>query len=164
MAAESPKALGRGAYLYSDGTTQRIGWSVRDGQTTWVFVQGRAYRVDGQRDSGPALRQAQGDPEGNRRVGTRGSGSGARAPGVERAGSAAPLDDASLSAPMPATVTAVNVTIGQAVVKGDVLLTLEAMKMEMPVRAPRDGVVRRIGCGVGDLVKPGVPLVELSSS
>ena len=57
---------------------------------------------------------------------------------------------------------AVLVHEGQAVRRGDVVMTLEAMKMELPVRAPRDGTVRSIACKDGDLVQPGVPLLELS--
>ena len=67
----------------------------------------------------------------------------------------------SLSAPMPATVVRVLVTPGQAVVRGDTLIVLEAMKMELPVRAPSDGTVRSIGCREGQLVQPGVALVEM---
>lgn len=67
-----------------------------------------------------------------------------------------------LAAPMPARVTAIPVEAGQAVRKGDVLVKLEAMKMELAVRAPRDGTVSRIACRVGDLVQPGVGLLEIA--
>ena len=67
-----------------------------------------------------------------------------------------------LDAPMPARVTAVLVEAGQQVRKGDVLLKLEAMKMELAVRAPRDGVVKSIACRAGELVQPGVGLMELA--
>ena len=70
-------------------------------------------------------------------------------------------DEAALSAPMPATVVAINVAVGQAVKAGDTLVVLEAMKMEMAVTAPHDGTVRAIACRVSELVQPGVPLVEL---
>ena len=56
---------------------------------------------------------------------------------------------------------AVHVKVGQPVERGDVLLTLEAMKMELPISAPRAGVVKSVTCKAGDLVQPGVPLVEL---
>jgi 3-methylcrotonyl-CoA carboxylase alpha subunit len=68
---------------------------------------------------------------------------------------------ASLSAPMPATVRRINVVAGARVSKGDTLLVLEAMKMELPVRAPDDGVVTAVSCKEGDLVQPGTPLLEV---
>ena len=67
----------------------------------------------------------------------------------------------SLSAPMPATVRKVAATPGMAVKKGDVLLVLEAMKMELPIAAMSDGVVRSVSCREGELVQPGTVLVEL---
>ena len=70
-------------------------------------------------------------------------------------------DDTPIAATMPATVTAVNVTVGETVARGDTLVVLEAMKMEIPLRAPRDGRVTAVRCGQGDQVDPGVPLVEL---
>jgi 3-methylcrotonyl-CoA carboxylase alpha subunit len=70
-------------------------------------------------------------------------------------------DQIALSAPMPATVVAIDVTPGQQVAAGDLLVMLEAMKMELPIRAPRAGRVKRLACRVGELVQPGVPLIEL---
>ena len=70
-------------------------------------------------------------------------------------------DDRALASPMPAKVAAVNVSPGQQVARGDVLIMLEAMKMELPIRAPRDGRVKAIACKAGELVQPGVPLLEL---
>ncbi len=67
----------------------------------------------------------------------------------------------SLSAPMPASVVRVEVAPGDRVRKGDSLVILEAMKMELPVRAPADGIVAAVHCRPGDLVKPGVPLIDL---
>jgi biotin carboxyl carrier protein len=69
----------------------------------------------------------------------------------------------SLTAPMPATVTRINVTVGATVSKGDTLLVLEAMKMELPVRAPSGGIVSVIACREGELVQPGVALIELDA-
>jgi biotin carboxyl carrier protein len=58
-------------------------------------------------------------------------------------------------------VVDVKVQPGDHVSRGDVLVMLEAMKMELPVRAPRDGVVKSIAHRVGDLVQPGNPLLDL---
>jgi hypothetical protein len=61
----------------------------------------------------------------------------------------------------PATVVMINVQPGQQVLKGDLLVMLEAMKMELPIKAPRDGRVTTVGCKPGELVQPGIPLLEL---
>jgi biotin carboxyl carrier protein len=70
-------------------------------------------------------------------------------------------EEAALTAPMPATVLAINVAPGQRVERNDVVMVLEAMKMELPVRSPRDGVVKAVGCQVGELVQPGTTLLQL---
>ena len=70
-------------------------------------------------------------------------------------------DQMALSAPMPATVLAVEVAPGQDVMAGDLLVLLEAMKMEVPIKAPRDGRVKSVGCREGELVQPGIALLEL---
>jgi biotin carboxyl carrier protein len=75
--------------------------------------------------------------------------------------SVAPDSDA-LAAPMPATVVRIEVSPGQTVTRDSLLVMLEAMKMELPIRAPRDGRVTAIRCQVGEIVQPGVPLLELS--
>ena len=65
-------------------------------------------------------------------------------------------------APMPATVIKVQVAAGDAVKKGDVVVLLEAMKMELPLRAEADGTVKRVLCKAGELVQPDVPLIEFA--
>jgi 3-methylcrotonyl-CoA carboxylase alpha subunit len=66
-----------------------------------------------------------------------------------------------LASPMPATVIRVLVVPGATVARGDTLVMLEAMKMELPIRAPRDGVVRAVHCKAGELVQPGINLLDL---
>ena len=70
-------------------------------------------------------------------------------------------DADALSAPMPATVVRILVQPGTRVAGGDMLIALEAMKMELAIRAPHDGVVNAINCREGDLVQPGTPLVDM---
>jgi pyruvate carboxylase len=53
-------------------------------------------------------------------------------------------NDAHVAAPMPGSVSTIAVRAGQAVKAGDVLLTIEAMKMETALHAPRDGVVKEV--------------------
>ena len=67
----------------------------------------------------------------------------------------------SLSAPMPATVVRVEVSAGTAVRRGDTLVILEAMKMELPIRASADGIVKGVHCKPGDLVQPGIALIDM---
>jgi biotin carboxyl carrier protein len=69
-------------------------------------------------------------------------------------------DTDALMPPMPATVTRIAVKVGDAVKQGDVLIALEAMKMELPIRAPDDFTISAIHCAVGELVQPGTVLIE----
>jgi biotin carboxyl carrier protein len=139
-----------------DGTTVRIDgvdqefvvtpradgrWAIQSGGETRTGVAARTLRdvwtgIDGHAASWQA---------------ERGSG---------RARSAHTTDDG-LRAPMSATVVRVHVAAGDTVAEGDPLVVVEAMKMEMPVRAPRAGVVRVVHCREGELVPPGAVLVEL---
>jgi 3-methylcrotonyl-CoA carboxylase alpha subunit len=63
--------------------------------------------------------------------------------------------------PMSATVVRIAVKVGDRVQAGDVLIALEAMKMELPIRSPREGVVRAIHCREGELVQPDQVLIEV---
>jgi len=64
------------------------------------------------------------------------------------------------SPPMAATVVRIAVIAGDHVEDGDVLIALEAMKMELPIRAPRAGIVRAVHCREGELVQPGQVLID----
>ena len=66
-----------------------------------------------------------------------------------------------LLAPMPGQVRAVNISVGDPVKQGDTLLVLEAMKMEIRVQAPMDGVVGKLAVGEGDTVEREELLVEV---
>ena len=67
-----------------------------------------------------------------------------------------------LGAPMPGTVVSVKVAAGQRVKKGEILLLLEAMKMENEVAAPRDTTVVQVVVKAGASVNTGDPLLVLS--
>lgn len=124
-------AEGDGVYGVDDGERTRRVFVAASGDRRQVFVDGEVYELT----------------------------VGAEASGRRRAGRSGSPD--LLAAPMPARVTAIVIEVGQQVSKGDVLLKLEAMKMELAVRAPRDGRVKSIGCRAGELVQPGVGLLEL---
>ena len=67
-----------------------------------------------------------------------------------------------VAAPMPGNILKVNVSAGQAVKAGDVLVVLEAMKMENEIVAPRDGSVAQVVVAKGAVVDTGDPLVVLA--
>lgn len=67
----------------------------------------------------------------------------------------------SITSPMPGNILAVNVTAGQAVKKGDVLMVLEAMKMENEIMAPHDAKVAQVLAAKGATVNTGDVLVVL---
>lgn len=65
-------------------------------------------------------------------------------------------------APMPGKILAIKANNGQAVKKGEVIMILEAMKMENEITAPEDGTVASINVGVGDSVESGDTLATLN--
>ena len=67
-----------------------------------------------------------------------------------------------VKAPMPGNLIKVNVKVGDAVKKGDVLCVLEAMKMENDIMAPADGVVASIEAAQGASVATDAVLVTLN--
>ena len=66
-----------------------------------------------------------------------------------------------VNAPMPGKIVGTKVSVGDAVTKGDVLVVLEAMKMENEINAPQDGVVASVDVAAGDSVESGDVLVTL---
>ena len=120
-------ALADGRFRVEDGERVLIADAVRDGATSWIWLDGHLFEL----------------------IPT--STSRARAP----------HGDEALMPQMSAKVIRVLVTAGQAVALGDTLVVLEAMKMEMPIRAPRAGVITAVRCAEGDLVQPGTPVVEM---
>lgn len=70
-------------------------------------------------------------------------------------------EETSLCSPLPGKVTQIEVSLEQIVKKGDLLLSLEAMKMEYKIQAPYNGVVKGIPFQAGDQVSMGTLLIEL---
>lgn len=82
---------------------------------------------------------------------------------VAAAAPAAPVAEGEqVVAPMPGTILKVNVSQGASVKEGDVLVVLEAMKMENEILAPRAGVVKQVAITQGTTVDTGAVLVVLA--
>ena len=96
------------------------------------------------------------------------TGAAPAAPAAEKPAAPAPAAPAApagegerITSPMPGTILAVNVAAGQSVKKGDVLMVLEAMKMENEIMCPRDGVVASVNTSKGASVESGTLLCVL---
>ena len=74
----------------------------------------------------------------------------------------AEVSEGGLTTPLPGVVAAVNVAVGQAVSAGDVLMVIEAMKMEHNITAPYAGIVQAVHFRPGDKVAEGTALLELT--
>ena len=75
---------------------------------------------------------------------------------------AAPAGGETVNAPMPGNILAVNVQNGATVKKGDVLMILEAMKMENEIMSPCDGTVSSVSVQKGAAVETGAVLCVIS--
>ena len=87
------------------------------------------------------------------------------APAAAQAPAAAPAGaqgSVKVESPMPGKILAVKKNVGDAVKSGDVILVLEAMKMENDIVAPQDGTVASINVSVGDSVESGATLATLN--
>ena len=83
------------------------------------------------------------------------------APAPAAPAAAAPAGGEKVCAPMPGNILAVNVSNGSAVKKGDVLMILEAMKMENEIMAPCDGTVTSVSVTKGAAVESGTLLCTI---
>jgi acetyl-CoA carboxylase biotin carboxylase subunit len=78
-------------------------------------------------------------------------------------GAGATAGEGSLRAPMPGNLIAVHVTVGQVVAVGDVLVVMEAMKMEHRIKAPHAGIVTAVHYAAGQFAQFGAVLLEIST-
>lgn len=85
----------------------------------------------------------------------------APAPAAKPAAPAGKAGSVEVNAPMPGKILSVKASAGQTVKKGEVILLLEAMKMENEVVAPQDGTIASINVNSGDMVESGDVLATL---
>ena len=79
-------------------------------------------------------------------------------PSIDRKAATVMEGSGSIKAPMPGRVVRVNFKQGQEIKGGEVLIVLEAMKMEHAILSPNDGILTKISCSPGDLVSDGAIL------
>ena len=82
----------------------------------------------------------------------------AAAPAAPAPAAAAPEGGEQVTAPMPGTILSINVAAGDTVKRGQVLMILEAMKMENEIMCPCDGKVASVNTSKGDAVESGTLL------
>lgn len=72
-----------------------------------------------------------------------------------------PVNTNHIIAPIPGTVNAIHISVGQSVKESDILMGYTAMKMNNNIRAPKDGVIDAINVAVGDSIPKGTVMIEL---
>ncbi|MBP5658789.1 MAG: biotin/lipoyl-binding protein [Paludibacteraceae bacterium] len=125
---------------------------------TNVTVNGNVYTVETEAPAAPAPKPAPAPKAEEPKAAP--APAAAPAPKAE-APKAAPAAGVQVKSPLPGSIIKVLVSEGQAVKKGDTLLTLESMKMENPVLAEQDGTVKQIAVTPGQNVMQDDLLIVL---
>ncbi|MFZ0140519.1 MAG: biotin carboxylase N-terminal domain-containing protein [Aeromicrobium sp.] len=140
----SPFATGDGWRLSGEPAPRKVPVMDPDGVTHWVESAGSPPSALWHRNAAGGITVAwQGQPWL------------VVAPDPMRGGHLVAAGEADVTAPMPATVLSIDVVEGDTVTAGQRLGALEAMKMELALTAPHDGVVTHIGASSGEQVKQG---------
>lgn len=128
-----------------------------------ITVNGIAYDVTVEENTGSTVQAAA--PKAAPAAAPKAApAAAAPAPKAEAPAPAAPAGEAGnikVNAPMPGKILALKATVGQTVKRGDVLLILEAMKMENEIVAPENGTVASINVSSGDMVESSTLLATL---
>ncbi len=127
-----------------------------------IKVNGVAYDVEVEENgsvAAPAASVPAAAPKAAAPAAAPAPAAAAPAPAPAAAGSAG---SETVKAPMPGTIISVNVAVGDSVKKGQVLVVLEAMKMENEIVSPVDGTVASVNTSKGSSVNAGELLVSLN--
>jgi len=125
-----------------------------------VTVNGQTFEVEVEEQSGPVRGPAP-PPAPASLTPAPVVGGGIPAPGTDKPAAAPPRSGTghAVTAPMPGVINALKVSEGQKVGQGEVLLILEAMKMENEITAPAGGTVKQIAVSAGQSVAAGETLM-----
>ena len=132
-----------------------------------ITVNGNVYEVTVEegftgKASAPAARPAAPAPAAPAPAPAPAAPAPAPAPAAPALAAAPAAGSITVSAPMPGKILGVKTSVGAAVKKGQVILILEAMKMENEIVAPEDGTVASVNVSVGEMVEPGATLATLN--
>ena len=144
MADVTVTPIADGMYLIEHDGKNQVVFIAGSMTDRWIFWNGKVFR-------------------GDFRIEAERTKSESREPGTrpDRSRREAGARPTSLTAPMPARVGKILAQPDSAVKKGDILIVLEAMKMELSVRAPADGKVVAVHCREGELVDAEAVLIDL---
>lgn len=131
-----------------------------EGGLTEVTVNGKKYVVETEKPAAPAPAPKPAAPAAPKAAPAP-KAEPAPAPAAAPKAAAAPAAGVQIKSPLPGSVIKVNVSVGQAVKKGDTLLTLESMKMENPILAEQDGTVAQVAVAAGQTVMQDDLLIVL---
>jgi biotin carboxyl carrier protein len=125
-----------------------------------ITVDGHLYEVDVE-VSDPKLEGPSYYPPMHARMPASPSSAGAAAPRPKNDSSPVADESKVCRSPLSGTVFKVETAIGESIAENDVLMVLEAMKMETVITAPYSGTVKAINAAVGEAVKQGQVLIEI---
>jgi len=132
-----------------------------EGGLTEVIVNGKKYVVETEKPAAPAPAPKPAAAPAAPKAAPAPAPAAAPAPAPAPKPAAAPAAGVQVKSPLPGSVIKVNVSVGQAVKKGDTLLTLESMKMENPILAEQDGTVAQVAVAAGQNVMQDDLLIVL---
>ena len=132
-----------------------------EGGLTEVTVNGKKYLVETEKPAAPAPAPKPAAAPAAPKAPPAPAPEPKPAPAPAAKPAAAPAAGVQVKSPLPGSVIKVNVSVGQAVKKGDTLLTLESMKMENPILAEQDGTVAQVAVAAGQTVMQDDLLIVL---
>tara|TARA_B100001248_G_C27320106_1_gene426337 strand:+ start:85 stop:483 length:399 start_codon:yes stop_codon:yes gene_type:complete len=118
-----------------DGTEFEVAVEISDGGKWQATVEGTTFEIEIP-DSGPVVKK-------------------------KRSGGGKKKKSGTVSANIPGKIVTIEVKVGQTVAEGQVILILEAMKMQNEIQAPVSGVVASVNCQEGQSIEANVPLVVI---
>jgi glutaconyl-CoA decarboxylase len=132
-----------------------------EGGLTEVTVNGKKYLVETEKPAAPAPAPKPAAAPAAPKAAPAPAPEPKPAPAPAAKPAAAPAAGVQVKSPLPGSVIKVNVSVGQAVKKGDTLLTRESMKMENPILAEQDGTVAQVAVAAGQTVMQDDLLIVL---